>query len=77
MEMSKGQLKITAARPGVVNFELDIRKEHTGDLLRWLHEAFLLQVFQQTLMIKLERSGADMSSQICGPCFQRSEKHRK
>ena len=23
------QLRVTAARPGVVNFELDIRKEHT------------------------------------------------
>lgn len=23
------QLRVTAARPGVVNFELDIKKEHT------------------------------------------------
>ena len=24
-----GQLRVTAARPGTVNFELDIQKEHT------------------------------------------------
>jgi hypothetical protein len=27
------QLRVTAARPGVVNFELDIKKEHTVSFL--------------------------------------------
>lgn len=27
--LTQPQLKVTAARPGTVNFELDIQKEHT------------------------------------------------